>query len=144
LFGIYKISFQLTEMAATLRPFFFLSLNLNQVWLQMLTENKIREIHEAVRRRVMSGVSVEKMAALIGVDKVRLVRWENGKAPLQPWAHGRLMHTLKELEDLRSVLPYSLEFADIAGLRAALRDLRAGRFDMLAPAAPEAEGQAHG
>lgn len=88
------------------------------------------------RRRRAAGLSQEKLAQLLGVDRSTVVRWEAAETAPQPWLRPRLADalnvTLDELQDLvEQVAGIGPELGGIAGNSA---DLPCG-VDLVAVAA---------
>lgn len=103
----------------------------------MMTAQQSADRQAQARALTETGLTLEQAAVLVGTNHMTLSRWRRGKTTLQPWQHARLMSLIVDMQKLRGLFP-GVAFNDVTALRAALRDLRAGRFDMLAPAAPGA------
>jgi transcriptional regulator with XRE-family HTH domain len=76
-----------------------------------------RKRHRLAQRRKAVGLSQERLAEIIGVDRITVGRWERADNEPQPWFRPRLAHALKvSVEELAALL------ADIHEVREAPAD----------------------
>ena len=64
-----------------------------------------RKRHRLAQRRKAVGLSQERLAEVIGVDRVTIGRWERTETEPQPWHRQRLARALKvSVEELDALL----------------------------------------
>src|SRR5438477_12970604 len=64
-----------------------------------------RKRHRLAERRKAVGLSQERLAEIVGVDRSTVVRWERGDTEPQPWHRPRLARAIKvSVEELAELL----------------------------------------
>jgi len=109
-----------------------------------------RKRHRLAERRKAVGLSQERLADLLGVDRSTVVRWERAETDPQPWQRPRLARALQlsvgelaeRLDDVSCLPPHG--DASVTGLRARIRWLDS-QYDRVPSTGLLAEtGELHG